>query len=189
MGVATDKKTDPNTRELLQGSLYNVSPSSRICWGRCPPTCAVGRVQDTGKKRYTSSRVMLPKATVLSCGKATIEWQPGAPCIRVIEPLAVQRIVRTLLENTVRYSAGAGTGASVTLRLQEAETTVIIEILDVARTFPPSSASAYSSPSCALKNHAACTPAAPAWAPPLSARSPSLTSRISACMAGRAVTP
>jgi two-component system, OmpR family, osmolarity sensor histidine kinase EnvZ len=55
-----------------------------------------------------------------------IEWQGVQRCEHPVEPVAVQRIVRNLLENAIRYSAGQG----VVVCLQCEDGSVSIEVRD-----------------------------------------------------------
>jgi two-component system osmolarity sensor histidine kinase EnvZ len=61
----------------------------------------------------------------LASGEARCQVQARAPCVHLVQPLALRRIVGNLLDNALRYSSG-----QVTLRLDCHEQPPVIFVLD-----------------------------------------------------------
>lgn len=66
-------------------------------------------------------------------GGAQVECRVAAPCIRLLGPMALRRILANLLGNAVRY----GAGQPVTIELTCDEGTAVIHVLDRGPGIPP----------------------------------------------------
>lgn len=62
----------------------------------------------------------------------SIQWESGEPCLQILQPLALRRIINNLLSNAIRY----GNGNPVSVNYECHGTGVIIQIIDSGPGIP-----------------------------------------------------
>ncbi len=109
--------------ELLEGIKADLEKTSRLI----SDALELSRDLEAGRTEpHDIAHLLTELAEDANQMERRVEWPPPTPCIRDISVTALRRIVANLLENALRY----GAGAPVTLSLSCAEDQTVIAVMD-----------------------------------------------------------
>jgi two-component system osmolarity sensor histidine kinase EnvZ len=122
MRLALEMLPPGDDPELVEGLKRDLENMNRLIGD----VLALSRDLETARREPVDLADLLDELTASAGQQGAVEWTPGAPCVRPVRVTAVRRIIGNLLENALRY----GAGAPIDLVLECGQGEAVIRVLD-----------------------------------------------------------
>ena len=130
MRLAVEMLPPGKEPDLLEGVKRDLESMNRLI----SDALELSRDLEAGRSEaYDIADLLGELAQEANQAERRVAWSPHSPCVREVNVTALRRIAANLLENTLRY--GAGAPVAVSLRCTEADT--VIAVMDRGPGIPP----------------------------------------------------